>query len=385
MTIGFVHVGAPAHGVSRYGRLLAAEAKSRTQLRVLEHELQFTGTPSADRERVMAAARSLSAADVIHIQYNDQREGCVWGAGWNRLSRLRLFARTAGAPLVVTLHDVAPRQGGWWRDALRRPVASLARAWAAGPQASALHWLRMRSSRLLVCGNEERARLSRVSRRVSVVPHFVEARDLQLTRSEAKAALGFSGRRIVTLLGFIHQRKGHALLIDALPLLPSDVVAVCAGSAPGPDSAFVALLAARARELGVADRLRITGFLSEQELAPYLAATDVAVCPFISLSASGSLSTWISAVRPILASDLPQIAEYNALEPGAIRTFRPYTSRALADAITETLARSPEDADGAIARLRATLLMPAVFDRHLEVYREVLARPGSPAPEPRFV
>ena len=89
-------------------------------------------------------------------------------------------------------------------------------------------------------------------------------------------------------------------------------------------------------------------------------------------SASASLSTWISAARPILASSLPLIAEYNALEPDAIHTFDPYTAASLADAIRAALDRDSDAEVQRVARLRERLLPPAILDRHVEAYRELL-------------
>ena len=44
MKIGYVQVGAPWHGVTRYGRLLAAAARERADLIVLECEVELSGT-----------------------------------------------------------------------------------------------------------------------------------------------------------------------------------------------------------------------------------------------------------------------------------------------------------------------------------------------------
>jgi glycosyltransferase involved in cell wall biosynthesis len=188
---------------------------------------------------------------------------------------------------------------------------------------------------------------------------------------EARTALGLNGRRVVTLLGFIHDRKGYRLLIEALASLPSDVVAIAAGG-PSPTSTVIPGLLALAQARGVADRFRITGYLSEPELNRYATATSLAVCPFRDASASASLSTWISAARPILASALPLIAEYNALEAGAIRTFHPYTAASLADAIRAALDRDSDAESQRVTRLRDRLLPRAILDRHVEAYREVL-------------
>ena len=208
--------------------------------------------------------------------------------------------------------------------------------------------------------------------KTTVVPHFVEKRALTVSPAEARAALKLNEGTIVTLLGFIHGRKGHRLIVEALPELPQDVKVIFAGEPSLGKEEFVQELLALAKVKGVSDRLRVTGYLSEEELERWLVATDLAVCPFKFFSASGLLSTWISACRSILAYALPQINEYNRFEPGVIKTFQPYTPTALTKAIQQLLAVSQEDEPG-VARLRKRLSMPAIFDEHLSYYRQSLA------------
>jgi glycosyltransferase involved in cell wall biosynthesis len=154
------------------------------------------------------------------------------------------------------------------------------------------------------------------------------------------------------------------------------VVIVIAGGSEPNHAAYRDALLAEARVDGNAERLRITGYLPDEKLEVYLAATDLAVCPFRAASASGSLSTWVSASRRILASDIPQITEYNRLEPDAIATFSPYAPAALAAAILRVLATDEETQLAALARLRDRLDISVILDAHLQVYRQV-SRPGA--------
>jgi len=150
-----------------------------------------------------------------------------------------------------------------------------------------------------------------------------------------------------------------------MPLLPPDVVVMLAGEPVVEGAAARELHDLTSRH---GDRVRVTGYLPEPELETYLAATDLAVCPFVDMSGSGSLSTWISAGRPILASDLPQIAEYNEVAPGAISTFAPYTPTALASRVSELLQADAGERTQAVARLADVLKIPRMFERHVDVY-----------------
>ena len=373
LTVGYLHAGAPEHGVSRYGRLLAGEARARGDVHVIECNLTLTGAWRHDRLQIQQAARELAPADVIHVQYNSQRLGSVWGMGWHQFANLFQFSSIMRVPIVATLHDVypIPPMGA----ALRRHPIRFVRE--LGAQTMSLYWLRRRSARVFVSSQEERARVSPIVPRVSVIPHFVERRNIRCSQDEAKATLGLTGKRVLTLLGYIHGRKGHRIAIDALAELDDDFVLVCAGGPVPSRTDIVPELLRLAESRGVSARVRVTGWLSEEELERYLVASDVGVCPFTSLAASSSLSTWISVPRPIVASDLPQIAEYNALEANAVRTFRPYTPHELASAIRLAFNERRSETSPAIARLRERLLLPTVTARHLEVYRDVLrARVG---------
>jgi hypothetical protein len=89
------------------------------------------------------------------------------------------------------------------------------------------------------------------------------------------------------------------------------------------------------------------------------------------MSASSSISSWISVGCPILASDLPQVAEYNRLQADAIRVFRPHTAFALAEAVRQSLMECGDRQRLAVTKLARTLSVSAIFDRHLKCYRRV--------------
>src|SRR5687767_271117 len=109
MRIGYLHIGPRDHGVYRFGLILAAAARKRASLSVVESAVTLTGNWRADRAKIIAAARDLAGTDIVHLQYNSQRDGSVWGRGWRQLYHLRLFARICRTPFVVQVHDFYPR------------------------------------------------------------------------------------------------------------------------------------------------------------------------------------------------------------------------------------------------------------------------------------
>jgi glycosyltransferase involved in cell wall biosynthesis len=350
LRVGFLHLGKAESGVLRYGRTIAAGAAERDDLVVVGSEAGGRGAGLGDVRR---AARRLGRADVVHLQW----KLADWGGPRWALPRLEVALAACRRPLVVTLHDVYPRRtfGERWLE----------------PAALGLRRLGLRAGALVVHGEEERRRLAGLvpAGRVRVVPHFVEGRPPLPDREAARAVLGLAGRRVVTLQGFMTRRKGHRLVLEALPLLPADVVAIFAGAPIEGREARSDELVRLARDLGVADRVRFTGYVSDAELTTILAATDVALCPYREMSASGSVSTWISTGRPLVTSGLPQFREYEALAPGSMRIVDPLTAPALAARVAEVLAAPPPDPDPPVASLRAQLATPRVVERYVELWR----------------
>lgn len=368
MRVGYLHVGKEGGGVRRYSLMIAEAARARPDLTVLEVD---GGERDTDRGRLAAAGRALMAVDVVHIQW----KSADWGGGLRALGRLWAFVSACQRPLVVTLHDV------WARDSLRRRWLDTD-VWA-------LRWLGRavgrRGSRIVVHAEEERRRLEGLvaTELIAVVPHFVEERkgatdgaDAMVAAEAARAALGLTGKRVITILGFMVRRKGYRLTIEALRSLPADVVALFAGGPIAGREARADELRAYAEQLGVGERVVITGYVAAQRLEQALAATHVAVCPFRDMSASGSLSTWISTGRPIVTSDLPQFREYDQLEPGALRIFQPLTAEALTAAVRIVLDEGPPILDARVRALAERLDTPQVVERYIEVYRRCVTTPS---------
>ena len=358
LRLGTLFVGRPESGVRRYARILTDELERRPDIAATEVD---AGLLEGRAGGLAARGRRLADSDVVHMQWN--RRG--WGTDARSIQRFVDFRRACRRPLVVTLHDVFDRRG-------------LRRRWLE-PEVIALRVVGRSATRVVVHSRAEVARLDGIVplERVRVVPHFVEQRTLGLSPDEARARLGVQGRRIVTLLGFVYGRKGHAILVEAVPRLPADVLVVYAGGPVHGRNDMLNLVQRRSQELGLGDRVRVTGWLDDEAFETWIAATHLAVLPFKALSASGSLSTWIAAGKPILASDLPGFREYDERVPGALRLFSPIQPPPLARAINDQLESGLPDQDPLVVALRDDLTVERTAERYLAVFREALAEAGA--------
>jgi glycosyltransferase involved in cell wall biosynthesis len=350
LRLGYLHVGRARSGVRRYGRILAKAARDIADLAVAESD---AGERDVPIRALRTAALRLRGNDVVHVQW----KLADWGPRTGGLPRMEVVRLSLDAPTVVTLHDVFEPHG-------------LRERWLE-PGTLGLRRLGRVAARLVVHSQEERRRLDGLvpDDRVVVIPHFVEERTGLPDRTEARAALGLADRRVITLLGYMTKRRGHRLTLDALAGLPDDVVCLFVGSVIEGRDHIAAGLREHAVSLGVAERVRFLGYVPDADLEGILAATDVAVCPFREMAASGALATWISAGRPIVASDLPAIRELDPISPGAIRRFAPYEAEPLREAILTTLDGADGALDPRVRFLAEELATPRVLARYAEVYR----------------
>ncbi|MFH0945718.1 MAG: glycosyltransferase [Planctomycetota bacterium] len=379
MKLGYLHLGRSHHGVNRYGRMLAGEARGREGVEVVEESLILTGRRRDDRAALSQAADRLSGCDLVHLQYNRS----LWGEGRSQLFALRCFTANCRVPMVASLHDIYldnPWEG--WKRRTRSPVRRLRKWYRLARRRQlvrrAVHLILDRCERVLVCFEQERERLRffRQEKKIKVVGHFVEQRENLPDRQESRLLLGVGSWRVVTMLGFIHPRKGYDLVIEALELLPKDVLVVFAGAASEGNERALKRWEKKAAKMGQDNRLQVTGYLEDEQQARWLVATDLAVCPFRFFSASGSMATWFSVGTPVLCHALPQVDEYRAVSKNAFFTFSPYTKEAFASAVAAALDRVSGEPDPSILALRDHYSIRNMVDKHLDCYREALEEPS---------
>lgn len=360
LRVGYLQIGRERSGLRRYTDIIAAEAASRPEVEVAISDIGDRGAPWSDLRR---AARRLRDVDVVHVQW----KVADWNPRLGGIARLEVALRSMDRPTVFTLHDVYNPEHRWQR-------------WVT-PEALGLRRLGRAASAVVVHSQEERRRLGRrvPTHKVEIVPHFVEDRPSLPDRATARAALDVEGRRVISLLGHVIKRRGHRLVIEALRELPDDVVALFVGAPIVGRDYMVDQFKEWAVKQGVEDRVRFTGYVSEEVLEQVLVATDVALCPYRSMSASGALATLISAGRPIVASDLPQLREMAAMVPDALHLFTPYTAEALAPVIASALEAATDEPDPHVQALARRLSTAHIVDRYVGIYRAAAGAPSSRA------
>lgn len=209
-----------------------------------------------------------------------------------------LLARSLGIKVVVTAHDVRPF------------VERLSVPWMASRAYGMADRVIAQSK---TAEKELRALLDVPEHRIDVIPHgsYLPFVGEAPARGEARARLGLpQGAKVLLFFGQIKAVKGLDLLIVALPRVlreHPETVLLVAGKAWKDD---LRRYRKQIEALGISESCVLhTRYIPDAEVAAYYAASDAVVLPYRRIYQSGVLLMSMSYGKPVVASDLPGMAE----------------------------------------------------------------------------
>ncbi len=299
--------------------------RARRALKLAEH------VPDMLRYRGVAAA-----ADVVHFQ-------------WLSVQQLDgLLLPRGGAPLVLTAHDVLPREAGARRRAAQRRLYDRFDAVVAHTEHS-----RVRLTQQLGVDAE----------RVHVIPHGAFAHLAELPVAPPPF---HTDKRVVLFFGLLRPYKGLDVLLEAWRGI--DDAELWIVGMPRMDVA--ALLADAPPNVRLVPR-----FVAEDELPAYFARADLVVLPYREIEQSGVLFTALAFGKPLLVSDVGGFAEIAEL--GAAHAVVPGDAGALHDALAGLLANPAALSalgERALAAAERDYGWQAIAERTLALYASLLGR-----------
>lgn len=218
----------------------------------------------------LAAEHALLRAALPVVRH--WRPDVVHAHDWLVAQSAVTLSQVTGAPVVATIHATEGGRGqGWLPEPLNLAIHSVER------------WLAHRATEVITCSramHDEVTRLFDVpGERVTVVPNGIDPGRWRVapgTRAAARARAG-PGGPLVVFAGRLVPEKGLQTLLDCLPVLRRTrpgLRLLVAGAGGHLES-----LRAQARRLRVARAVQWCGLVRAEDLAPLLAAADVAVVP----------------------------------------------------------------------------------------------------------
>jgi glycosyltransferase involved in cell wall biosynthesis len=301
----------------------AAAQRARRALKLAEHV--------PDMLRYRRAARE---ADVVHFQ-------------WLAMQQLDGRLLPSGVPLVLTAHDVLPREPSRGQRAAQRRLYERFDAIVAHTEHS--------RERLT-------AELGVAPERVHVIAHGAFAHLAELPAGPPPFE---TDKRVVLFFGLLRPYKGLDVLLDAWRGIDDAELWIV-----GMPRMDVAALRARAP---TSVRF-VTRFLADAELPAYFRRAELVVLPYREIEQSGVLFTALAFGKPLLVSDVGGFGELAAR--GAAQTVPPGDAGALREALVALLADP-----AALEALRGGALAAAgehgwdaIARQTLALYEQLLSR-----------
>ncbi len=350
-------------------------------LRPLGVEVSIVPVPYDDRrpKSLEAIRERLEAADMVHLQH----EYTFFGGIMPGVSTLPWFLGRLRRPLVVTAHTVFTARQLLRVDQELRPRQRLAkRLLAAMPRyrRTVERDPFVSADGVIVHTEAARRQLQAIGLavgRVHVIPGGAppaspatpELTDLFRER------LDLGGKRVVTIFGYVTPDKGYASAVSAIRQLPPAVKLVIAGGTRVEhERPFMDSLRSEIRRLGLENRVAITGYLDESDLAAVMALTDVVLAPHLTANGSYSLLVALSHGKAVLASNLPCFQELREAH-ACLETFPLGDDRALTERLGYLLASggARRALGGAAAAYAARQTWSAVAERTAALYHAIHA------------
>jgi glycosyltransferase involved in cell wall biosynthesis len=240
----------------------------------------------------VAAPLALTAGWFKAMRVAQKRHATIMHAHWVVPGGVMAAAAAPALPLVVSLHG---------SDVFVAEHVSPARVAARAVFG--------RAGFVTACSADlarRATRLGAAEERLEVVPYGVDTGRFKpdpSSRATHRAELGLrEDAPLLFTAGRLVRKKGFEYLIEAVSRLPADTTLAIAGTGD-----LEAELEARAREAHVADRVRFLGNVTQDAVASWFAAADVAVIPSVR-DDSGNVDGLPNTVLEALATGTPVIA-----------------------------------------------------------------------------
>jgi glycosyltransferase involved in cell wall biosynthesis len=264
-----------------------------------------------------------SGAELVWVQHEF---GIFGGPAGSRL--LPLLERLS-VPIAITLHSVLDSPSAEQRTVMERLIRL--------------------ADRLIVMAEKGRSILRTVYRapddKIAVIPHGVPDRPY-CPPALAKPAFGLAGRKVLLTFGLLSPNKGIETMIEAMPAILADhpdADYVIAGAThphllAREGELYRNSLKRRAEQLGVGNHLRwIDRFLDQESLLDLIAAADIYVTPYLSLTqiTSGTLAYAVALGKPVVSTPYHHAVEIVGPDNGILAS--PGEADAFAGAVNRLL------------------------------------------------
>ena len=312
MLVAMVTTTGDRCGIAAYTRALSDALNNLPDVFVEVFPITEGRQPHSHYE-ALADRLNSSGADIVHIQH----EHSFWGGVMPNASAFAEFRALITKPVVLTAHTTYSLSDLLRVREERRPVKLIAK------RLLLLNSRYRRSvdtdpfnGRTIVhtgAARDELIARGLTAGKVCVVPTGVPAPVSASASAERFVRkYGLQGKRLLVIFGYIAPNKGYELTLSIINRIPKDVVLVIAGGARNSDmEPYVASLSSTIAESAASDRVLVTGYLSDVEIADVMAAATLVLTPHTQATGSYSVTLPITYGKAIVASTMDCFVDIN--------------------------------------------------------------------------
>jgi glycosyltransferase involved in cell wall biosynthesis len=351
-------------GIAAYSAFLAAELKRSAKIRIVS----VSDTHVLSPHFLVLGFETGRSHDIVHVQlaygmFGDLKLGHRRAGAFTALL-FYLGLAFGNSPVVTTFHEV------------QRTVSAGGRAGLI--YTKLLNKLICEVSNLIIVHNIESKELMVKNygvegSKVKVVPMGCIETPLLLNKDACKEKLNLSGKKVITIPGFVSKRKGHDLVVALLPLLDKDVhLLIAGGTWAKEDVAYYEEMKRFAQRHHFIDRITFNDDFPIT--STIMSATEIALLPYRCATDSLMLRDLVAYKVPTITSDLSVFKEVKK-EYDCIELFRRNDSKDLLAKILSLL--SDEKRRGFLQeqcqKMWNDRRWSAIAAKHAELYLEVLS------------
>lgn len=213
--------------------------------------------------------------------------------------------------------------------------------------------------------------LEHVQDKITYLPIGVEP--MRVAPDAAEVLHGrYPGKKIVFTLGRLVEYKGYEMLVEAARLLGDDYVVLIGGNGPLKEK-----LLQRIQALGLAERVKLLGYLRDDELPLYFGGCDLfCLSSVMKTEAFGIVQIEaMSCGKPVVATRIPQSGVSWVNEDGVSGlNAEPGDAGSLAQCIKDVLENEDDYrryCDGALQRYNSLFTKEKMISNCLEMYKQM--------------
>jgi glycosyltransferase involved in cell wall biosynthesis len=284
-----------------------------------------------DQQEYIDIAQKINQMDSVHL-VDIQHEFGIFGG--ERGSYLVPFVEALEKPVVITGSYLVP-----FVEALEKPVVITFHTVLPNPNeriCNIVGSLAKNSKAITVMTEHSKGILVQdyglSARKIHVIPHGIHSRPFNPSK-QAKMALGYSDRVVLSTFGLLGRNKGLEYVIDALPEVlksnPNFVYIIFGATHPvileKEGESYRNFLISKIYDLQLYDNVKLYNkYFTLNELLHFLKAADIYISPSLNQNqaVSGTLSYAMGMGRPVISTSFTQAKEIITEDVGILVDFK---------------------------------------------------------------